>query len=319
MIFFGEKIYSCFLYRLRGVFITRNLCIIIVETMIEGNDTYKDIHIGGRIKYLVQLKEISLERICAFIKCDPLAVQDMYLKKSLDSDILLRWSKLLEYNLFMFYSAHLQIYAPNSSRAKISSKLNSKDSVSYNFKKNLYTPEVKKFILNQVLNKDISPHSVIAKYQIPKTTLYRWLRKENHDLTVVSKANHEIKKKSKGLESIIYKDKVLAYQNIYLDLIHSLTSIDPKTLNILKDKVKMMESYQDILEINNLIRREMGVSHSLLIEEQNLKAYDETLIQKILNEQERDMLSNRRTAMKYKMSRNTLAKWKRIFNEKNDT
>lgn len=289
--------------------------------MIDGSNNYKDIHIGDRIKYLVQHKEISLERICAFIKCDPLTIQDMYLKKSLDSEILLKWSKLLEYNLFMFYNSHLQIYAPNSSRAKISGKLSSKDkdSRSYNFKKNLYTPEVKRFIINQILIKGISTHTIIEKYQIPKTTLYRWLRKENHDPTNLSNANLEVKKeKSKNLKSIIYKDKVLAYQNIYLDLIQSLESIDSATLSTLKNKIKAIESYKDILEINNLIRKEGLVSHSLLTEEQTLKAYDETLIQNILNEQEREMLSNRRMAIKHKMSRNTLAKWKRIFNEKNN-
>ena len=61
---------------------------------------YKEIHIGTMIKQLVLEKEIDEDRIANFLKADTVVIDRMYEKKSLDTDLLLRWSKLLEYDFF---------------------------------------------------------------------------------------------------------------------------------------------------------------------------------------------------------------------------
>ena len=100
----------------------------------------------------------------------------MYNKSSLDSDLLLRWSKLLEYDLFRLYSQHLMLYSP-----VITNKTNKKANVNSlpKFRKNIYTKEVIDFILDQIKNEKMSKREIIERYNIPKTTLYKWIIKYN--------------------------------------------------------------------------------------------------------------------------------------------
>lgn len=65
---------------------------------------YKNIHIGKYIKEMVDHKNISIERICNFLAKDEEFVENIYESISIDTDILLRWSKLLEYDFFRLYS-----------------------------------------------------------------------------------------------------------------------------------------------------------------------------------------------------------------------
>ncbi|WP_306666570.1 hypothetical protein [Chryseobacterium sp. OSA05B] len=98
----------------------------------------------------------------------------MYTLKSLDSELLLRWSKLLEYDFFRMYTQHLIWYSPvivkNQSDIKQESELPK-------FRKNIYTKEIIDFILNQIANGEKTKSQVILEYKIPKTTLYKWLGK----------------------------------------------------------------------------------------------------------------------------------------------
>ena len=137
---------------------------------------YKDIHIGRHIRKLVELKGVSNSRACMFLKCSVNEIERMYLQKSIDSEMLLKWSKLLEYNLFMFYHSHLQIYSPKASVAKL--KVRKKVmNTHYTFKKNLYSPEIIDWILSKIHDKELSVMDVVNKYSIPKTTVYRWKKK----------------------------------------------------------------------------------------------------------------------------------------------
>lgn len=72
----------------------------------------KDFHIGSLIRQGVTEREIKESRICNFLKCSEQEIQQMYEAKSLDTEILLRWSKLLEYDFFRIYSQHLILYSP---------------------------------------------------------------------------------------------------------------------------------------------------------------------------------------------------------------
>lgn len=73
---------------------------------------FKNIYIGTIIKEFMQDKNIEENRILYFLKIQKTSLHLMYKEKSLDSEIFLKWSKLLKYNLSRTYSQHLILYAP---------------------------------------------------------------------------------------------------------------------------------------------------------------------------------------------------------------
>ncbi|WP_312312318.1 transposase [Empedobacter brevis] len=137
---------------------------------------FKEIHIGTLIKQLVTENGIELSRICNFMKCTVQEVEEMYHMKSLDTEVLLKWSKLLEYDFFRLYSQHLILYAPVGNNNYTQSSRNSKESLP-RFRKNIYTREVIDYILNKIEKGEMKNVEVIERYNIPKTTLYKWISK----------------------------------------------------------------------------------------------------------------------------------------------
>ncbi|MBL1219367.1 transposase [Chryseobacterium sp. L7] len=134
---------------------------------------FKNIHIGGMIQKRVLESGIEILRICKFLKCSEDEINIMYTSKSLDSELILRWSKLLEYDFFRIYTQHLILYAPvlvRETEVKQKSELP-------RFRKNIYTKEIIDFILSQIENGEKTRAQVIEEYRIPKTTLYKWLGK----------------------------------------------------------------------------------------------------------------------------------------------
>lgn len=73
---------------------------------------FKDIHVGSLINERVSECKIEMERICKFLKCDEYKILEMYKEENLDSGLLLKWSKLLEYDFFRVYSMHLILHLP---------------------------------------------------------------------------------------------------------------------------------------------------------------------------------------------------------------
>ncbi|MGC5746649.1 transposase [Chryseobacterium sp. NFX27] len=136
---------------------------------------YKEIHIGKFIKEMVDENEVSMERICNFLNKDDQFIENVYQSRSIDTDLLLRWSKLLEYDFFRLYSSHLILYAPPSAVNKNHKK---SDKIPY-FRKNIYTQEIKDFIMKRILSGEMTYGEVIKEYSIPKSTLHRWLQKNN--------------------------------------------------------------------------------------------------------------------------------------------
>ena len=136
----------------------------------------KHIHIGKMIEKEVADCGIEMSRICNFMKCNEEDINQMYLQENLSTDVLLKWSKLLEYDFFRLYSQHLIFYAPPSSEQK--TKRNTK-TVLPQFRKNIYTKEVISFILEQISTGEMTKNEVMEKYKIPKTTLYKWISKYN--------------------------------------------------------------------------------------------------------------------------------------------
>ncbi|NML72193.1 transposase [Chryseobacterium sp. RP-3-3] len=137
---------------------------------------FKDIHIGRLVEIKWRESEISIERTCDFLKCTEEEVHILFLEKSIASDILLRWSKLLEYDFFRIYSQHLILFSPpasidyNDRKNKIKSELPE-------FRKNIYTQEIINFLMELLDSGEKTKAQIIEDYKIPKTTLYKWISK----------------------------------------------------------------------------------------------------------------------------------------------
>lgn len=92
---------------------------------------------------------MDMSCICNFLNCTKIEVQNMYSCKSLHSEMLLQWSKLLEYDFLRIYSQHLILYSPSSSKDSNKVIKNSKKVLAQN-KKNIYTIEIIHFILELI-------------------------------------------------------------------------------------------------------------------------------------------------------------------------
>lgn len=139
------------------------------------NSNFRNIHIGKLIHLRVKENNIDLPRICNFMKCTEAEINEMYTQENLSTDLLLRWSKLLEYDFFRLYSQHLILYAPPSasiSRETDTSKLP-------RFRKNIYTREMIDFILEQLDKQAKTKRQIADEYGIPYTTLCKWVAKHN--------------------------------------------------------------------------------------------------------------------------------------------
>lgn len=136
------------------------------------NSNFKNIHIGKFIQLRVNESNIDLPRICNFMKCTETEINEMYTQENLSTEVLLRWSKLLEYDFFRLYSQHLILYAPPSApfRETEASKLP-------RFRKNIYTREMIDFILELINKQAKTKRQVADEYGIPYTTLCKWVAK----------------------------------------------------------------------------------------------------------------------------------------------
>lgn len=61
---------------------------------------FKEIHIGKFIFQLVTERGIEDDRIVKFLKVPLSKIKEMYQSKDTSTEILLLWSKLLEYDFF---------------------------------------------------------------------------------------------------------------------------------------------------------------------------------------------------------------------------
>ena len=257
---------------------------------------FKHIHIGSIIAEQVLLQQIAIGRICKFFGYTEEKIEAMYQKESLDCNDLLKWSKLLKHNLFLYYQNHLILYAPSG--ASISRKVITTGD-SQVFRKNIYTQEIKDYMIGLVLKKGKEPMWVAEKYHIPKNTIYRWLRKETGRLK--KKVTENSKKNLNPDYKAIFQD--LAQQQFGEDI----------PLDI-QNRIEHLSSHLDVLEVNKLIFNQNYSSK----ETAQMKAYDRASIEKVLQTQEKDQLSNREIALMFHLSRNTIAKWRKEYNSIND-
>ncbi|MDF2931587.1 MAG: transposase [Chryseobacterium sp.] len=136
---------------------------------------FKEIHLGSLIHQAIIEHNIEISRICNSLSCSEEDIRQMYEAKSLDTEIVLRWSKLLEYDFFRIYTQHLILYAPQGNTNY--NNLKEKKSLLPQFKKNVYTKELIDFILERIEKGEMTKLQVINEYKIPKTTLYKWIDK----------------------------------------------------------------------------------------------------------------------------------------------
>ena len=92
------------------------------------------------------------------------------------SEVNIESSRLL--NFFRLYSQHLILYAPTGKSSE-DKKQDKKTSTLPQFRKNLYNKEIIDYILNKINTNSMTITQVIDRYKIPKTTLYKWLKKYN--------------------------------------------------------------------------------------------------------------------------------------------
>lgn len=133
----------------------------------------KNIHIGSLIQSKVEELNIPIERIAKFLDCEEDNVEKTYHQQQIGTDVLLRWSKLLEFDFFRVYSGHLILYSPPS---KVDRVLKKKENTLV-FRKNIYTEEVKNFIIEKVRTEQMTVSEAVFRYKIPKITLFKWLKK----------------------------------------------------------------------------------------------------------------------------------------------
>ncbi|MEF9479996.1 transposase [Chryseobacterium sp. 1B4] len=133
----------------------------------------KNIHIGSLVQSKVEEYQIPIERISRFLNSTEDEVERMYHAKSIDTDVLLKWCKLLKFDFFRFYTGHLILYAP---QARIDNAFTQKENTLV-FRKSIYTQEVKDFILDKIKTGKMTANDVVKRYKIPKTTLNKWMKK----------------------------------------------------------------------------------------------------------------------------------------------
>jgi len=136
----------------------------------------KKIHIGKLIEKRWKELQISKERTCNFFKCSEDDIQKMFTSENLDTFVLLKWSKILEYDFFRLYSHHLILYAPPAS-LQLNTGTGNKETSLPRFRKNVYTKQIISHLLHLIKTKEKTIPEIIKEYNIPKTTIYRWQKK----------------------------------------------------------------------------------------------------------------------------------------------
>jgi DNA-binding transcriptional regulator YiaG len=131
--------------------------------------------------------------------------------------------------------------------------------------------------------------------------LYRWLKKNISREEPKAKSHLSLKKNFSPNYKVIFED--LAKER-YKDLV-------PKYI---QQRIESLNNHLDVLELNKLIFNQNYSSK----ETAQMKAYDRASIEKVLQTQVKDNLSNREIATMFHLSRNTVAKWKKEYNSINN-
>ena len=139
------------------------------------NNLVREIHIGNIISFVINEKKLTLNELRIKMVCSTRTINNMLNESSIDTQSLLKLSKVLKYDFFRLYSSHLMLHHGISNT--ISKQVDNIEVEGIHIRKNVYTKELIEFIVNKVRSKEMSTRQVISQYGIPKTTLYKWLQK----------------------------------------------------------------------------------------------------------------------------------------------
>lgn len=138
----------------------------------------KNIHIGTLIKKRVNELDIDIKRIISFFKIySEKEIQEQYESAVIQTDDLLRWSKLLEYDFFRIYTQHIILFAPVGKVDKNLQPKANTSSVLPNYRKNVYTKEIIEYVLDLHLKENKTIQEIANEYNIPKNTIHNWIKK----------------------------------------------------------------------------------------------------------------------------------------------
>jgi hypothetical protein len=143
------------------------------------NNLVREIHIGNIINYVIDEKGLSINELRSRIGVSTRMINQMLSSASIDTQSLLKWSKVLKYDFFRLYSSHLMLHHGISNT--LTKKTENIEVEGIHIRKNVYTKELIQFIVNKVRNKEMTTRQVISQYGIPKTTFYKWLQKYPKD------------------------------------------------------------------------------------------------------------------------------------------
>lgn len=135
----------------------------------------KKIHIGKLIQIRSVERDMEMSRLCRYFGCKEDEIKKTFENEDMSTALLLKWSKLLEYDFFRLYSQHLIFYSPPVSHDQ--QKGSDRKTSLPQFRKNIYTSEMIDFILKLVKSGTKTKRQIITEYRIPKTTLYKWIEK----------------------------------------------------------------------------------------------------------------------------------------------
>ncbi|MDN3695287.1 helix-turn-helix domain-containing protein [Chryseobacterium tructae] len=100
------------------------------------------------------------------------------------------------------------------------------------------------------------------------------------------------------------------YKQIYSDILQE--KFPERWIDIeVRNKLDTLNSALDVLTFNKLVFGEP--EYMIGFSNQRLRSYDEESIVKILRYQKQNRLSNMQISNDFKISRNTITKWKSIF------
>ena len=135
----------------------------------------KEIHIGSLIKKRVEELNIDIKRIISFFKIySEKDILNQYASSSIQTDDLLKWSKLLEYDFFRIYTQHIILYAPVG---KVDTSTSPKATALPNYRKNVDTKEIIDFVLDLYTKENKKIQEISDEYNIPKNTIHNWIKK----------------------------------------------------------------------------------------------------------------------------------------------
>lgn len=138
-------------------------------------ENLRELHIGNVISEYIEKEGVKINEVVRKLNVSKHKVISMLHSKSIETDDLLKWSKFFNIDFFRLYSGHLILHHGISGITPKKAE-NGERKEKLMIRKNVYTFEIKKFIIDQVKNNELTIQDAIKKYNIPKTTIYKWIR-----------------------------------------------------------------------------------------------------------------------------------------------